>query len=97
MYIYNIMNISKREVLDKTFCYNYFYCSLINISIGILSMFKFKFLIFLFITYKLYKYYTTKDEIQKKNYFIDIIEFSIGLILGYGIPISFTNFKTQFT
>tara|TARA_B100001094_G_scaffold332700_1_gene405915 strand:- start:2705 stop:2980 length:276 start_codon:yes stop_codon:yes gene_type:complete len=91
------MNISKRDVLDKTFCYNYFYCSLINISIGILSILKFKFLIFLFITYKLFKYYTAKDKIQKKNYFIDIIEFSIGLILGYGIPLLFNNFKTRFS
>lgn len=81
-----------RQILDKTYC-NIFFCSLINISIGLVASFKYNFILFIFIIYKLINYINTNDKIKKRNYIIDIIEFFIGYLLAKGIPLMFNSFK----
>jgi len=81
-----------REILDKTYC-NIYFCSLINISIGLLASLKYNFILFIFILYKLFNYINTNDKIKKRNFVIDIIEFFIGYITGVGIPTMFKSFS----
>jgi len=81
-----------REILDKTYC-NIFFCSLINISIGLLASLKYNFILFIFIIYKLFNYNNTNDKIKKRNIVIDIIEFFIGYITGIGLPSMFKSFS----
>ena len=81
-----------RQILDKTYC-DFFYCSLINIGIGLVGSFKYNFILFIFIIYKLINYINTNDKIKKRNYIIDIIEFFIGYLTGKGIPLMFNSFK----
>jgi len=81
----------ERQILDKTYC-NLFFCSLINIMFGLISAFKYNFIITIFILYKLIKYINTNNKIEKKNYIIDIIEFIIGIIIGKGLPLMYNSF-----
>lgn len=81
-----------REILDKTYC-NIFFCSLINISIGLLASLKYNFIIFIFIIYKLINYANNNDKTVKRNYVIDIIEFFIGYVTGIGLPTMFKSFS----
>tara|TARA_B100001094_G_C17976883_1_gene693246 strand:- start:536 stop:796 length:261 start_codon:yes stop_codon:yes gene_type:complete len=81
-----------REILDKTYC-NMFFCSLINITIGLISSLKYNFIMFVFIIYKLFNYININDKTKKRNYIIDIIEFFIGYLTGIGAPLMFNSFK----
>lgn len=84
-----------RQILDKTLC-NKVYCSLVNISIGLLSSFKYKFILHIFLIYKLLKYSNTNDKIKKRNYVIDIIEFLIAYLIGIGLPLLFKSYSKLF-